>query len=89
MGRLLHDVGAISAKEVHKNQRDSAAAGKVGKPSCVGVTDRGLRVGVMDRTHRRLLGRRRGRLMGASSRLERGPVGVRVMRGSSAPPPPP
>ena len=30
MGRLLHDVGAISDKEVHKNQRDSAAAGKVG-----------------------------------------------------------
>ena len=29
MGRLLHDVGAVSAKEMHKNQRDSAAAGKV------------------------------------------------------------
>ena len=28
MGRLLHDVGAVSAKEAHKNQRDSAAAGK-------------------------------------------------------------
>ena len=37
MGRLLHDVGAISAKDVHKNQRESAAAGKVTRTSRVDV----------------------------------------------------
>lgn len=29
MGRLLHDLGQVSQKEVHKNQRESAQAGKV------------------------------------------------------------
>jgi hypothetical protein len=29
MGRLLHDLGLVSAKDVHKNQREAAAAGKV------------------------------------------------------------
>lgn len=29
MGRLLHDLGLVSAKEAHKFQRDAAAAGKV------------------------------------------------------------
>lgn len=33
MGRLLHDVGVVSAKEVRQYQRDAAAAGKV---SCMG-----------------------------------------------------
>ena len=33
MGRLLHDVGAVSAKEVHKNQREAAQAGKVQRRS--------------------------------------------------------
>eukprot|EP00955_Chlamydomonas_euryale_P001455 16664-Chlamydomonas_euryale.AAC.1 len=28
MGRLLHDVGAVSAKTAHRNARDAAAAGK-------------------------------------------------------------
>jgi hypothetical protein len=30
MGRLLHDLGLVSQKEVHRNQRDAAAAGKAG-----------------------------------------------------------
>lgn len=30
MGRLLHELGQVSQKEVHKNQRESAQAGKVG-----------------------------------------------------------
>ncbi len=30
MGRLMHDLGHISQKEAHRNQRDAAAAGKVG-----------------------------------------------------------
>lgn len=29
MGRLLHDLGQVSQKEVHKNQREAAQAGKV------------------------------------------------------------
>lgn len=29
MGRLLHDLGHVSQKEVHKNQKDAAQAGKV------------------------------------------------------------
>lgn len=33
MGRLLYDLGHISAKDVHRNQRDAAAAGKVGAPA--------------------------------------------------------
>ncbi|KAJ9529429.1 hypothetical protein QJQ45_013713, partial [Haematococcus lacustris] len=28
MGRLLHDLGCVTAKEVHKNQREAAAVGK-------------------------------------------------------------
>ncbi|KAF8073115.1 RFC3 [Scenedesmus sp. PABB004] len=28
MGRLLHELGHVSSKEVHKNQKDAAAAGK-------------------------------------------------------------
>lgn len=29
MGRLLHELGHVSQKEMHKNQRESAQAGKV------------------------------------------------------------
>lgn len=29
MGRLLHDLGYVSAKEAHRNQREASAAGKV------------------------------------------------------------
>ena len=29
MGRLLHDLGQVTQKEVHKNQREAAQAGKV------------------------------------------------------------
>lgn len=29
MGRLLFELGHVSAKDVHRNQRDAAAAGKV------------------------------------------------------------
>lgn len=30
MGRLLHELGSVSQKEVHKNQKEAAQAGKVG-----------------------------------------------------------
>jgi elongation factor 1 alpha-like protein len=30
MGRLLHELGAVSSKEVHKHQREAAQMGKVG-----------------------------------------------------------
>lgn len=30
MGRLLHELGNVSQKEVHKNQKEAAQAGKVG-----------------------------------------------------------
>ncbi len=30
MGRLLYELGHVSAKEAHRNQREAAAAGKVG-----------------------------------------------------------
>jgi elongation factor 1 alpha-like protein len=29
MGRLLHELGQVSQKEVHKNQKEAAQAGKV------------------------------------------------------------
>jgi hypothetical protein len=35
MGRLLHDLGQVSQKEVHKNQRESAHAGKVIPQACM------------------------------------------------------
>lgn len=31
MGRLLHDLGYVSSKEAHKNAKEAAAAGKVGR----------------------------------------------------------
>jgi elongation factor 1 alpha-like protein len=41
MGRLLHDLGQVSQKEVHKNQRESAQAGKVGTGAWgIGTVDR-------------------------------------------------
>jgi elongation factor 1 alpha-like protein len=36
MGRLLHELGAVSSKEVHKHQREAAQMGKVRAP-CMSV----------------------------------------------------